>query len=208
MVRRSKRFLNFFSYKKFFFFYKKNLVFFSEMTSKQVHDDNEEMSNTMYKLLKKYQGIKQIVKTLHVSFSAKQKKFNWFHRKKCLLHISFSFRVTMNLASYTQFFQDTTCSKRWLKMSLIILITWNIDMSPESLLNNLALRVSFEISSRKKLPLVSDLQCGQNQWSNFKTKQLCHFSVHLPFNLLQKSVNWFWTLCSNHKSWTLLNLKL
>ena len=75
MVRRSKRFLNFFSYKKFFFFYKK-FGFFSEMTSKQVHDDNEEMSNTMYKLLKKYQGIKQIVKTLHVSFSAKQKKFN------------------------------------------------------------------------------------------------------------------------------------
>ena len=37
------------------------------MTSKQVHDDNEVMSNTMYKLLKKYQAIKQIVKTLHVS---------------------------------------------------------------------------------------------------------------------------------------------
>ena len=35
------------------------------MTSKQVHDDNEVMSNTMYKLLKKYQAIKQIVKTLH-----------------------------------------------------------------------------------------------------------------------------------------------
>ena len=52
------------------------------MTSKQVHDDNEEMSNTMYKLLKKYQGIKQIVKTLHVSFSAKHTNFNWFHKKK------------------------------------------------------------------------------------------------------------------------------
>ena len=130
------------------------------MTSKQVHDDNEEMSNTMYKLLKKYQGIKQIVKTLHVSFSAKQKKFNWFHRKKCLLHISFSFRVTMNLASYTQFFPDTTCSKRWLKTSLIILITWNIDMNPESLLNNLVVILSFVWLVLEKGTLYSDSRLG------------------------------------------------
>lgn len=44
------------------------MVFFlAEMTSKQVSDDNEAMSNTMYKLLKKYQAVRQIVKTLHVS---------------------------------------------------------------------------------------------------------------------------------------------
>ena len=76
------------------------------MTSKQVHDDNEEMSNTMYKLLKKYQGIKQIVKTLHVSFYTRLDENEAFH------NFFLSFRVTMNLASYTQFFQDTTCSKR------------------------------------------------------------------------------------------------
>ena len=44
------------------------LFFFSEMTSKQVQDDNEAMSNTMYKLLKKYQAIRSIIKTLHVSY--------------------------------------------------------------------------------------------------------------------------------------------
>ena len=42
-------------------------IFLAEMTSKQVSDDNEAMSNTMYKLLKKYQAVRQIVKTLHVS---------------------------------------------------------------------------------------------------------------------------------------------
>ena len=41
------------------------------MTSKQVSDDNEAMSNTMYKLLKKYQAVRQIVKTLHVSILSK-----------------------------------------------------------------------------------------------------------------------------------------
>ena len=40
----------------------------SEMTSKQVHEDNEVLSNTTFKLLKKYQGIRSIVKTLAVSF--------------------------------------------------------------------------------------------------------------------------------------------
>ena len=38
------------------------------MTSKQVADDNEVMSNTMYKLLKKYSAVRSIIKTLHVSF--------------------------------------------------------------------------------------------------------------------------------------------
>ena len=37
------------------------------MTSKQVNDDNEALSNTMYKLLKKYQAIRSILKTLNVS---------------------------------------------------------------------------------------------------------------------------------------------
>ena len=37
------------------------------MTSKQVSEDNEKMSDTMYKLLKKYQAIRSIVKILHVS---------------------------------------------------------------------------------------------------------------------------------------------
>jgi len=36
----------------------------NEMTSKQVHEDNEVLSNTTFKLLKKYQGIRSIVKTL------------------------------------------------------------------------------------------------------------------------------------------------
>ena len=54
------------------------MVFFlAEMTSKQVSDDNEAMSNTMYKLLKKYQAVRQIVKTLHVSiFNCKNTNVN------------------------------------------------------------------------------------------------------------------------------------
>jgi hypothetical protein len=40
--------------------------FFPEMTSKQVNDENEALSNTMYKLLKKYQAIRSILKTLNV----------------------------------------------------------------------------------------------------------------------------------------------
>ena len=39
----------------------------SEMTSKQVHEANEVLSNNTYKLLKKYQAIRSIVKTLAVS---------------------------------------------------------------------------------------------------------------------------------------------
>lgn len=42
----------------------------NEMTSKQVSDDNEAMSNTMYKLLKKYQAVRQIVKTLHGNYDS------------------------------------------------------------------------------------------------------------------------------------------
>ena len=37
------------------------------MTSKQVNDENEALSNTMYKLLKKYLAIRSILKTLNVS---------------------------------------------------------------------------------------------------------------------------------------------
>ena len=51
--------------KKLFFY--DILFYFSEMTSKQVSEDNEKMSDTMYKLLKKYQAIRSIVKILHVS---------------------------------------------------------------------------------------------------------------------------------------------
>ena len=52
-------------------------IFLAEMTSKQVSDDNEAMSNTMYKLLKKYQAVRQIVKTLHVSiFNCKNTNVN------------------------------------------------------------------------------------------------------------------------------------
>jgi hypothetical protein len=39
------------------------------MTSKQVNDENETLSNTMYKLLKTYQAIRSILKTLNVSAS-------------------------------------------------------------------------------------------------------------------------------------------
>ena len=41
--------------------------FVPEMTSKQVNDENEALSNTMYKLLKKYLAIRSILKTLNVS---------------------------------------------------------------------------------------------------------------------------------------------
>ena len=54
----------------FFYFLinKVPLVFFvPEMTSKQVNDENEALSNTMYKLLKKYLAIRSILKTLNVS---------------------------------------------------------------------------------------------------------------------------------------------
>jgi hypothetical protein len=37
------------------------------MTSKQVQEDNETMSDDIYKLLKKYQAIRSIIKTLGVS---------------------------------------------------------------------------------------------------------------------------------------------
>jgi hypothetical protein len=39
----------------------------TEMTSKQVQEDNETMSDDIYKLLKKYQAIRSIIKTLGVS---------------------------------------------------------------------------------------------------------------------------------------------
>lgn len=41
----------------------------NEMTSKQVHDENEAMSNNMYRLLKKYQAIRSILKTLNNEYS-------------------------------------------------------------------------------------------------------------------------------------------
>ena len=61
------------------------------MTSKQVSEDNEKMSDTMYKLLKKYQAIRSIVKILHVSidnllstkmFGKKLKKSDFEMRNK------------------------------------------------------------------------------------------------------------------------------
>ena len=64
------------------------------MTSKQVSEDNEKMSDTMYKLLKKYQAIRSIVKILHVSidnllstkmFGKKLKKSDFENRKICLI---------------------------------------------------------------------------------------------------------------------------
>eukprot|EP00093_Oithona_nana_P007605 07605.XXX_324658_327576_1 [CDS] Oithona nana genome sequencing. len=42
----------------------------NEMTSKQVSEDNEKMSDTMYKLLKKYQAIRSIVKILHTNYES------------------------------------------------------------------------------------------------------------------------------------------
>ena len=64
------------------------------MTSKQVSEDNEKMSDTMYKLLKKYQAIRSIVKILHVSidnllstkmFGKKFKKSDFENHKICLI---------------------------------------------------------------------------------------------------------------------------
>ena len=42
--------------------------FFPEMTSKELSEDNETLTNTTYKLLKKYQSIRTIIKTLAVSY--------------------------------------------------------------------------------------------------------------------------------------------
>ena len=41
--------------------------FVLEMTSKQLYEENEVLTNSTYKLLKKYQAIRTIIKTLAVS---------------------------------------------------------------------------------------------------------------------------------------------
>ena len=42
--------------------------FLPEMTSKELSEENETLTNTTYKLLKKYQSIRTIIKTLAVSY--------------------------------------------------------------------------------------------------------------------------------------------
>ena len=98
------------------------------MTSKQVSEDNEKMSDTMYKLLKKYQAIRSIVKILHVSMCT-----SYLAQKFCGI---FCFRWITSQASFTPFFHATTCSRKWSKMWHTTQITWNIDMNLESNLND------------------------------------------------------------------------
>ena len=42
-------------------------IFILEMTSKQLYEENEVLCNSTYKLLKKYQAVRTIIKTLAVS---------------------------------------------------------------------------------------------------------------------------------------------
>ena len=46
------------------------LILFSEMTSKQVSDSNNQQINDLHRLLKKYHAIRNIVKILTVIFIA------------------------------------------------------------------------------------------------------------------------------------------
>ena len=110
-----------------------------EMTSKQVQDDNEAMSNTMYKLLKKYQAIRSIIKTLHVSspgfiyYLPVSSQFHTKPIKRGIINLRLShFRVIMMPASFTPYFLATTCSRTWSKMWPTTQIIWNTDMNLES----------------------------------------------------------------------------
>ena len=69
------------------------------MTSKQVSEDNEKMSDTMYKLLKKYQAIRSIVKILHVSIDnlLSTKMFGKKLKKSFVAHAFYTCFQSFNL---------------------------------------------------------------------------------------------------------------
>ena len=57
------------------------------MTSKELSEDNETLTNTTYKLLKKYQSIRTIIKTLAVSY-----KYNHIAQSKKWKNMNISVR--------------------------------------------------------------------------------------------------------------------
>lgn len=47
---------------------KKKILFFSDMTTAQIEAENTQMTNDLYRLLKKYSGLRNLIRQLKVCF--------------------------------------------------------------------------------------------------------------------------------------------
>lgn len=60
----------------------KNVIFFLDMTTSQIETENTQMINDLYRLLKKYTGLRNLIRDLKVKFSKFEKKnFSKFWNK-------------------------------------------------------------------------------------------------------------------------------
>ena len=102
------------------------LVFLLALTSLQIEQENTQLTNDLYRLLKKYAGLRNIIRNLKVSTRA----FIKFRRFRIWLKSCLNYRIVLWIRRCTQSFLGTPFLRRWSRRRCAIPTTWRSATRP------------------------------------------------------------------------------